>query len=374
MKKNTLYSLNSDGSIQQWTIYVEKNTIIKEYGKLGGKIQVTSDTITNGKNIGKINQTTPEEQAILEAQAQWEKKLKSGYCQTEEEARQGNVDKQFIVGGEEVMLAHKFRDHEAKITYPCYSQPKLDGHRCACVVNNGKCTLWSRARKPITSVPHIIDAIEKTFPNQSIILDGELYNHDYKNSFEVITSFIRSQIPKDGHTIVEYHIYDLIDDKLTFEERAEKIQKIKFTGKSNYSSKIVKVETRKVNSAEELMDYFIIDKKTGYEGSMVRNSQSLYRHGRSYGLQKIKSFSDEEFEIIGVKEGRGRMSSCAIFMCRTKNGHEFSCKMEGSLENLKKYLADPEIAIGKQLTVKFQNFTTDGLPRFPIGIRVRECE
>lgn len=369
MKKDVLYSLNSNGTIQQWSIYVEGNTIIKEYGQVGGKIQITKDTIEKGKNIGKANATTPETQAITEAQAQWEKKLKSGYCQTETEARQGKVDTSWISGGAEPMLAHKFRDHESKIVYPAYSQPKLDGHRCVAIVYKGKCELWSRTRKPITSVPHIISALEKTFPNENIILDGELYNHAYKNSFEEITSFIRQQTPKDGHEVVEYHVYDLINNVLTFEERTTKLQGIKFA-----SNKIVKVETRKINNAEELMNYFTKDLETGYEGSMARNAKSLYKHGRSYDLQKIKSFDDSEFEIIGVERGRGRMVDCGIFLCKTKGGNQFNCKMEGSLDVLKTYLSSPEKVVGKMLTVRYQGITNGEVPRFPIGVCVRDYE
>lgn len=361
-----LYSLNSDGSIQQWSISVNKNIIIKKYGQCGGKIQRTTDTIEKGKNIGKANSTTPEEQAMAEAEAQWTKKMKSGYVRTEEEARQGSVDKEFVVGGISPMLAHKLRDHESKLVYPCYSQPKLDGHRCVCIINNGICTLWSRTRKPITSVPHIIKAMEETFPNQSIVCDGELYNHLYKNKFEEITSLIRSQTPKAGHEIVEYHIYDLMDDTLTFKERNEKIQKIKFA-----SNKIVKVETCIMNNVEELMDYFTVCREKGYEGAMARNYNGVYKHGRSYDLLKIKEMEDDEFEIVGVEAGRGRMSSCAIFLCKTTTGDAFSCKMEGSLKGLEKYLTNPKLAIGKFLTIRFQGLTNGGLPRFPIGVRIR---
>ena len=367
MEKHVLFSLNSDGTIQQWSIWVEGNTIIKEYGRVGGAIQKTTDTIEKGKNTGKANATTPETQALAEAQAQWEKKLKSGYCKTEAEARQGKVDKQFIAGGADVMLAHRFRDHESKIVYPCYSQPKLDGHRCACIVNNGVCTLWSRTRKPINSVPHIIKAMEATFPKQSIICDGELYNHEYKNRFEEITSFIRQQTPKPGCEIVKYYVYDLVDDTLNFKQRTEKINKIKFANNS-----IVKVETRIVNNVEELMDYFIQDKESGYEGSMCRNSLGVYEHKRSYNLQKIKSSNDAEFKIIGVEKGRGRMQDCAIFVCSTKEGNTFNCKMKGSLDALKEFLINPKKIIGKNLTVQYQGMTNGNVPRFPVGIRIRE--
>jgi len=369
MEKYVLFSLNSDGSIQQWSIWTEGNTIVKEYGRVGGKIQTTRDTIEKGKNIGKINATTPETQALAEAQAQWEKKLKSGYCQTEKEARQGKVDTGFVTGGVEPMLAHKFRDHEQKITYPAFSQPKLDGHRCIAIVYRGKCELWSRTRKPITSVPHIVRALEQTFANENIILDGELYNHAYRNSFEEITSFIRQQTPKDGHELVEYHVYDLVNNTLTFKQRTFKLHGIKFVG-----NKIVKVETREVRDAEELMDYFAVDRIAGFEGSMVRNAESPYKHGRSYDLQKIKSFDDAEFEVVGVESGRGRMVDCAIFVCKTKAGDKFNCKMEGSLDVLKTYLSNPKKVIGKMLTVRYQGLTNGEVPRFPIGVCVRDYE
>jgi ATP-dependent DNA ligase len=366
MEKHVLFSLNSDGSIQQWSIWVEGSTIIKEYGRVGGAIQKTTDTIEKGKNTGKINSTTPEEQARNEAQAQYEKKLKSGYVKTQEEARRGGVDKQFVVGGVSPMLAHKYRDHESKIVYPAFSQFKLDGTRTIAIVNNGTCTLWSRTQKPITSVPHIIKVLEETFPKQNITLDGELYNHAYKNSFEEIVSFVRCKEPKPGHEIIEYHIYDVVEN-IDFAERISKLNNIKFA-----SDKIVKVKTRLVNNAEELMNYFIEDLENGYEGSMVRNYKGVYEYRRSYNLLKIKSFDDAEFKIVALEKGRGRMSSCAIFLCETKNGDRFSCKMKGSLDILKDLLINPQKAVGKFLTVQYQGLTNGSLPRFPIGLRIRK--
>jgi len=363
---DTLYSLNSNGSIQEWTILVKDNIIIKRYGQSNGKIQETSDVIEKGKNIGKANATTPEQQALKEAQSQWEKKLKSGYVLSIDDAIKGKVNKEFVVGGVEPMLAKSFKDYENKIVYPCYSQPKLDGHRCICIVNNGICSLWSRTRKIITSVPHIIETIEKTFPNKNIILDGELYNHDYKNKFEEITSFIRQQTPKVGYEVVKFFVYDIVSSD-NFEQRILNLNKIKFT-----NDNIIKVETRKVNNSEELMDYFIEDRKNGYEGSMCRNAIGPYEHKRSYNLQKIKDMQDDEFEIIGIENGRGRMSECAIFVCKTVEGKEFSCKMQGSLEALKIYLANPKTVIGKLLTIQFQGYTNGSLPRFPIGLRIRK--
>lgn len=364
-----LFSKNNDGTLQQWEIFVQKNVIITKFGRVGGQIQETKDEIKEGKNIGRSNQTTAEDQANKEAQSRWEKKLKSKYVKTQEEALNGNVDIDFVEGGLSPMLAHKFRDHGEKITYSCYGQPKLDGTRTIAMINNGKCSLWSRTRKPITGVPHIIDKLEISLPKQDLVLDGELYCHKLKQSFEEIVSFVRCKEPKPGHEIIEYHVYDLIDDNLTFKERTEKIQNIRFA-----SNKIVKVETRLVNNVEELMDYFNVCRNAGYEGCMARNSQSLYKHARSYDLQKIKEMDDSEYEIVGVEAGRGRMAECGIFVCKTRSGNQFNCKSEGSLDLLKKYLSNPESVIGKMLTVRYQGLTNGGVPRFPIGVCVRDYE
>jgi len=370
MTFDTLYSLNSNGSVQQWTISVKGNTITKEYGQVGGKIQTTSDVIEKGKNIGRANATTPQEQAVKEAQAQWEKKLKSGYVKTLGKAQKSEVDTKFVTGGIEPMLAQTFSKQGYKIKYPAYSQPKLDGIRCIAMVDNGVCTLWSRTRKPINSMPHIVAAIEKriTSPNL-IIFDGELYNHDYKDKFEEIVSFVRSESPKEGHEVVQYHIYDLVDTNLPFEQRLLVINSINFK-----TDRIVKVDTRIVNDPQELMLCFEEDRSNGYEGSIARNSQAIYENKRSYHLQKLKEFDDAEFRIVGVKPGRGRMAQCAVFECVTKDDNSFDCKKEGSLDKLKEYLDNPKKVLGKMLTVRFQGYTNGSVPRFPVGVSIRDYE
>lgn len=139
-------------------------------------------------------------------------------------------------------------------------------------------------------------------------------------------------------------------------------------------SPLVAVKTTHTLNAEELMQQFTEDRNDGYEGTMVRNADSLYENKRSYNLQKIKEFDDAEFKITGVKSGRGRTQGCAIFTCATSKGDLFDCKMEGSLDRLKEILLDSRNVIGKMLTVRYQGFTNGKMPRFPIGVSVRDYE
>ena len=364
----TLYSQNTDGSVQQWTIATADNVIHKKYGKVGGKIQAVTDVIAEGKNLGKKNATTASEQAVLEAQAQWEKKLKKGYTKTQAATKAGEVDA-CIAGGLEPMLAHKFKDHSDKIVYPAYLQPKLDGIRCIAMLQGGFCTLWTRTRKQITSLPHIVAELERQWAGrEDINFDGELYNHAYKNKFEDIVSLVRPATPKDGSTIVQYHIYDVAVGFYTFKQRMELRNRLK------PNKTLVLVATILMDEDEGVTTYFTRCRKAGYEGAMIRNAASLYEYKRSYNLQKIKEFDDAEFEVIEVKAGRGKMVECAIFRCKTKKGDEFNCKMEGELAKLKPYLKAPKTVIGKLLTVRYQGLTNGNVPRFPIGVSLRDYE
>lgn len=374
-----LYSQNSNGTIQTWAISVVDNVIHKTYGKMGGKMQSIQETIAAGKNAGRKNETSPAEQAVFEAKSQWEKKLKTGYCKTLDSANAGESDAQFVAGGIEPMLAHKYAEQAKKITFPAYCQPKLDGIRCIAMLANGVCKLWTRTRKLITGVPHINRAIEAAFPNRNMILDGELYNHSFKTNFEQIVSFVRQVTAKAGSEVVQYHCYDIVADSLSgtkigtyFAERSTILAGVV----ALCGEPLVYVNTREVADVEELMQHFTDDRAAGYEGTMVRNTNSVYETKRSYNLQKIKSFDDAEFEIVSVRAGRGRMAECAIFVCQTKQGGRFDCKMEGSLETLKPILKNPKGYIGKMLTVRYQGMTNSSpaLPRFCVGVVVRDFE
>jgi DNA ligase-1 len=350
-----------------WSIGVEKNIIITEHGQKGGKIQHAEETIKEGKNVGRSNETTPEEQALAEATSKWEGKVKKGYVEDLGRAAAGEKD---IDGGYDCILAHKFSDHGHKIKYPAYEQPKLNGHRCLAIIDNGKATLWSRTRKPITSCPHIVKELEAIYHTGHHEVDGELYNHAYKDKFEDLASLIRQEVPANNCTEVQYHVYDK-PHQAGFAGRIEALANSihgyeMLHGMCNY---IKVTETILVKNEDEMMaafDYFL---KQGYEGAMARNADGQYVGKRSYDLQKIKEFLDDDFPIIGIKEGRGAYAGCGIFVCSLPNGGTVDVKMRGPKERLKTFLDDQDLWRGKTLVVKYQYISKYGVPIFPVGER-----
>ena len=174
------------------------------------------------------------------------------------------------------MLAHVFEKRKKHIICPCATQPKLDGIRC---IYDGKGGLWTRTGKPIVSAPHVLKALE----GETRVLDGELYNHDYRDNFEELVSMIRQQTkvhPK--HQEIQFHIYD-VPMNTGFLYRQGLLSELE------YSPFIKIVETGVVHCEEELMDYNQDCLEKGYEGSMVRNLHTEYEYKRSNSLQKIKT-------------------------------------------------------------------------------------
>lgn len=369
----TLFKKTSTGAIQTWSIAVEANIIVVLHGQLGGKIQRTEETISVGKNIGRSNETTPEQQALAEAISKWESKIKKGYVEDVSRAEVGEKD---IDGGFDCMLAHKFVDHGHKIKYPAYVQPKLNGHRCLAVVKDGKATLWSRTRKPITSCPHIVEELESLFPSGYHEVDGELYNHIYKDDFEELASLIRQEEPASNCIEVQYHVYDMPCDRGFATRIAELNARIAEEEKEEPFNYIVPVRTIEVLDEDAMIEAFGSFLKEGYEGAMARNLDSKYVGKRSYDLQKIKEFQDAEFKIVGIKEGRGAYAGCGIFICEAPmapiDDNTFDVKMRGPKERLKAFLADPTLWQDKEIVVKYQYVSKYGKPIFPVGERFKD--
>jgi DNA ligase 1 len=367
----TLYKLTSTGAIQMWQIGVEKNVIVVHHGQKDGKIQRTEEIIKDGKNVGRSNETSPAEQALAEATSKWEGKIKKGYVESISRAAVGEKD---IDGGYDCMLAHKFSDHGHKIVYPAYIQPKLNGHRCLGIIEDGIATLWSRTRKPIKSCPHIVEELQLMYPKGYHEIDGELYNHDYKDRFEELASLIRQEVPAVNCTEVQYYVYDRPLKDTSFAVRISQLatEWHAFDQKHGPSKYIKLVETKLVSAEDQLMDAFEHFLKEGYEGAMARNQLGSYAGKRSYNLQKIKEFLDDDFPIVGIKEGRGGYSGCAIFICQTPSGETFDVKMRGSKDRLKDFFTDHTLWQGKTLVVKYQYISKYSIPIFPVGERFKD--
>ena len=390
-----LYKMDSKGKIRVLTVSYGSDErgwfYEQEHGLLDGKLQ-TSRTYVKGKNVGRANETTDEQQAEKEADAKWvAKRDRSGYSETIPE------DKPMMP-----MLAQSHDKHGHKINYPAFIQPKLDGIRCFIHVNadgskyrNLNVKLVSRTGKEFTSLGHIADAVRELVSVMgksagSFILDGELYNHKFKNDFQGLVSAIKRDEPSENTRLVQFHCYDYVAEDRDFEDRIEELYhmdwwlnpslndlstEVGFT----HDEAIQIVETFPVDNLDEVVEQNSLWLEDGYEGSMIRNAKGGYQpNRRSPDLQKYKSFIDQEFEIVGAYENKGRMEGQCTFTCVTEDGTEFGVKPMGTEAQREQYWTDFQAGklTGKMLTVKFFEWTTseNPVPRFPVGVCVRDYE
>ena len=386
----TLYSKSKTGKTQVWQIQVIKSggdgpaaagggsptAIIRvTYGYEDGKQVVNEKEITKGKNLGKVNQTTPYEQALLDAQSTWEGKIDTGYAEKLSNAQAPSLASSNAVAAHKTispMLAQDYHKQGKKIIFPCYVQAKLDGVR-SIFFNNA---LTSRNGKAFTGLDHIIAELAPA-TEEGLILDGEVYSTTL--SFQQFVGLVKKKTytaaDKEQLKHVNLWVYDCVNDQ-PFEQRLQILKT--FFAKHKFTQ-IHLLPTEECARREDLKgfhDKYVLE---GNEGLMVRNKQGMYQLGaRSYDLQKYKEFEDKEYKVTGFTDGQGLEKGLVIWTCVTPEGNSFQVRPRGTHEDRAAIFKDvtkhPAKYIGKELTVRFQELSNDGIPRFPVGISFRDYE
>lgn len=339
-----LFKKDSKGKIRVLLIEAINGVLIQESGLKDGK-KVTHNSVCKPKNVGKANETNPEQQSILQAAALTKKKCKEGYFLTEQEA----IDIKVILP----MLAKDYKKEFKKVKYPCYVQPKLDGMRALLDKDN---SFMSRKGVAIDTMGHI------TLPHELSLgdryMDGELYAHGM--SFQDNMKLIKKIIPETVH--VKFHVYDLVMDA-PFVIRYNVLTNIV---KACSNSNIELVPTYLIHNEGELKHYQEVFISEGYEGTIVRHSDAHYAiNKRDSQLLKYKDFIDETYIVVDVQPS-DKDPLMGVVRCMMKDGQEFNCGMKFSHKERAEILKNRRDYLGETAEVRFFEFTDGGLPRFPV--------
>lgn len=359
-----LYSFDSSGKIRYWNISVKNNgdysQIITKFGIENGKEIINKRNITSGKNIGKTNETSHYSQALHEAKSKWNKKIDAGYKSS---LNKKDTKSPLVILP---MLAHDYTKRYRDIIFPCFVQAKLDGVRGIFI--NGK--IQSRTGKFFKCLDHITNELE----NVKHVLDGELYSDSL--NFQEIVGIVRKETldENDKQKIKQIYflVYDVVSDMDYIDRLSQILKKDVFKNKFKYT-KLHNTDICK--SRESVAGFHDLYISQGYEGLILRNFIGKYEvKSRSKNLQKLKTFMTEEFKIISFTTGTGIESGLVIWTCKTKEDKKFNVRPSGTHEERSKLFKIAKEFIGKNLTVKFFEYTNDGIPRFPVGIAIRDYE
>lgn len=396
----TLYKRNKNGKLLQWSIFWDDTSHWTQSGQVGGKLQTTLPTFVEQKNVGKVNETSLEEQVRREVASKAIYQLDHGYTKYIPDE-----EKEFAVS-----LADKYADRleKGKLDFPYIVEPKLDGLRCSIRLVDGKPVMRSRNNKPFVSCPHICEdpLVQKLFSAYpDIILDGELYNHDLKNDFNKIVSLVKKSKPtkedlEESAKLVQYHCFDcyfqsnpsisyidrkglvedIIGDDLVDAQSNQSQSSFRYVSRYHmYSQDNKSWHSNFVHNVAEVEELLEANIAAGYEGIMLKKDVP-YFFGRSFDMLKYKRFHDKEFEIVDFEPGKGNLHDvAAIVTCKDDNGNQFSAGVTGTKEYARNLLANKENYVGKMATIKYQELTPikngkGGVPRFGKMMSIRDYE
>jgi len=253
------------------------------------------------------------------------------------------------------------------IKYPAYAQVKADGMRAMTWEENGQVFIYGRSGKPISFNGIFENRIRPLIANTNYVFDGELVVVDNDGNVlprkvgnGILNKAIKGTISEEEAKQVRFCMWDLIDIEsfkqhesvVPYHERLNKLESLVNNSPSIYYSVI---ETRILNSFDEVNEYFEEVLEQNEEGIMLKNTDHVWKNKRSNDLIKFKSELECDLEIIGWNpgtEGTAREGKVGSLVCSTKD-RKIEVSISGFTEDLLNEISsDPDSYIGRIVTVK----------------------
>lgn len=293
----------------------------------------------------------------------------------------------------EPVLAEKYNALKSKIDNNWYISRKLDGVRCLMYIADDDPKGFSRNGKDLFNLDEIIESVPNNTELDNYFLDGEvvyLPNGDLENDKEDFIKTIeavRSSKSKVNTDNLFYAVFDLIPDSCFFNE--QECPNVTYIERYNKMKKIFK-DNKKIlvlpqyQYTQDIFDKMVseIDEKK-WEGLMIRKN-TVYKSGRTKDLLKFKQFFDKEFKVTDIITGKFRMISNKTGLEETvttmtavmvdNDGVMVKVGSGFSIDERKKIYKNPNLIIGKLITVKYFEETPDKSLRFPIYVTLRNYE
>lgn len=360
MKLETLYKTSSKGATQVINMTIEGDTYTREWGQLNGKMQ-TKATVAKGKNIGKANETTPEQQAIIEAKAVWVKKQKANYSTSIEAP----------VTAQLPMKVNDYHKHKKKVIFPCFTSVKLNGVNAEYRIVDGELKLLSRGGEEYPIPDHQREQAKLVMQHLGTdSINGEMYIHG--EHLQDIMSATKK--PNELSTKLKFHIFDFPNIEGDYEVRC-KYAYDRLNDMQILTTHFPLINVGVAYDHEGLDAQHTQATDAGYEGIIVRNGKGIYKYNtRSLNVFKYKLAQDAEFQVVHYNLDK---NGHVVFHCTTgtSDGDElFKVKLKGSSEERLAMAKNVNDYIGKWLKIEYEMLSKDGIPLKPVGIMFRKVD
>lgn len=251
-----------------------------------------------------------------------------------------------------------------------YLQPKLNGVRA--LYQGGH--FQSRDELPWNDavLAHLTTPLKSMFPEERIILDGELYVHGWPLQRINGAVQIARTAPREDTCEVQYWVFDVVNYQKEFVLRfAEASQRI-----CGFDHPLIyAVTTVQADTEADAEKFYVQVVSENFEGIMYRIGLCPYtwpsmgrkisdKNNRTWHLLKRKDWQDDEFVCLEVKEGEGkRAGMVGAFICGTPTGATFGVGSGLTDSEALFWFENPPV--GRKIKVKFLTYTNDGIPFNP---------
>tara|TARA_R110001583_G_scaffold25807_8_gene93390 strand:- start:1094 stop:2389 length:1296 start_codon:yes stop_codon:yes gene_type:complete len=266
----------------------------------------------------------------------------------------------------DVALANKFDPKRVNWDDVWFASRKLDGVRCITVVDHqGNVKSYSRVGNEFETLNVVKEAI-KGLQLVGVVFDGEicLMDDDGNEDFQGIMK----QIKRKNHTIEnpKYVMFDYLtlnefNAKVSEKTLAERVSRFAKLDKYIHWQDSLSVLDQVVVSDDDHFAKLKADaEKEGHEGVMLRKNVG-YEGKRSQNLLKVKKFFDAEYKVERVdfedhrviREGKEVVIPMMAQAYISHKGYEVAVGSGWNQEQRIKYNANPDLIIGKEITVQY---------------------
>lgn len=198
-------------------------------------------------------------------------------------------------------------------------------------------------------------------------LDGEIYSPDLH--FSQIISILKNSKKNADVLKLQYHVFDVPNHPDQNSGLLERLKVLKSYLAIHPSSFLHIIPQTPMKEKQKIQQKLHEVTQNGGEGLVLRDPNVPYQTGRSKKDFKLKTTQDDECEIIGYTQGKGKYThQVGALICNYKNK---SFKIGGGLSDELRRNPPP---IGAIITFKYQGLTHNKIPRFPRFWRVKEKE
>jgi DNA ligase-1 len=193
-------------------------------------------------------------------------------------------------------------------------------------------------------------------------LDGELFAG--RGRFQQAVSVARRMDAGEAWRALSFVIFDAPAVDAGFEDRIAHLEDC-FTRRPFPLARVL--DHRPCKGHDDLAAELRRIEELGGEGLMLRRPGSRYEVGRSETLLKVKSFLDTEARIVGHQTGTGRHKGrLGAFEVELPDGTRF--KVGTGMSDAER---ERPLPVGEVITVRYQELTDAGVPRFPTYVGPR---